>query len=407
MKSNNLKIIAVLILVLAGVGLFYHTSSASIFDFFRNLVGGNATSTQPSAQVMYKPVADYEQAVVDAVKKASPAVVAITISKNVPVIENCPDPLFNNLPPEFQQFFGNIPNTTPCTTGKTQLQEVGGGSGFIVSADGLILTNKHVVADTKASYTVFTNDGKKYTAQVLARDPVQDLAVVKIDAQNLPIVTLGDSSALQLGQSAIAIGNALGEFRNTVSVGVISGLSRTITASGSNSSETLQGVIQTDAAINPGNSGGPLLNLKGEVVGIDTAMASDAQNIGFALPINIAKRDINSVKTSGSIKVAYIGVRYVVITPDIVTQKKLSVDSGALVEADQQGNPAVVSGSPADKAGIKAGDVITAVNGKSLTADYTLSLATGEFNVGDIITLTILRSGKQMDLKVTLAERPQ
>ena len=222
---------------------------------------GGATSSTTSVP-LYKPALDYEQAVVGAVKKASPAVVSITISKNVPIIEQCPYNPFSDLPPEFQQFFGdNGSFTQPCDSGKTQLQEVGGGSGFVISSDGLILTNKHVVSDTKASYTVLTNDGKKYDAKVLARDPSQDLAVVKITASGLPTVELGDSSSIELGQTAIAIGNALGEFRNTVSVGVVSGLARNITASGAGTSESLSGLIQTDAAINPGNSGGPLLNL--------------------------------------------------------------------------------------------------------------------------------------------------
>ena len=165
-------------------------------------------------------------------KEASPAVVSIVISEQVPIVEQCPYNPFGNLSPEFQQFFGATPDMTePCDTGKTQLQEVGGGSGFIISSDGLILTNKHVVSDASASYTVITNDGKKYNAKVLARDPSQDFAVVKISATGLPTVTLGDSDGLDLGQTAIAIGNALGQFSNTVSVGVVSGLERTVTAS--------------------------------------------------------------------------------------------------------------------------------------------------------------------------------
>ncbi len=221
--------------------------------------------------------------------------VAITISKNVPIIEQCPYNPFSDLPPEFQQFFGqNLQFYQPCQKG-TKLQEVGGGSGFIISADGLILTNKHVVQDTAAEYTVFTNDGKKYSAKVLARDPNIDIAVIKISASNLPTIKLGDSDSIQVGQTAIAIGNALGEFRNTVNVGVVSGLSRNITASGGGGlTETIYNVIQTDASINPGNSGGPLLNLRGEVMGINTAIAQNAQSIGFAIPINQVKEIISN-----------------------------------------------------------------------------------------------------------------
>ena len=253
---------------------------------------------------LYKSAFDYEEAVVKAVEIASPAVVSIVISKDVPIIENCPSNPFYDLPSEFQDFFGSpgggFQFYQPCQKG-IEKKEIGGGSGFIISSDGLILTNKHVASDKKASYTVLTNDGKKYDAEILAQDSVMDLAVVKIKASNLPVLKLGNSDSVKLGQTAIAIGNALGEFRNTVSVGVISGLARTITASGGGQTETIEGVLQTDAAINQGNSGGPLLNLKGEVIGVNTAMVFGAQNIGFAIPINKTKRAIESVKKSGRI----------------------------------------------------------------------------------------------------------
>lgn len=375
---------------------------------FGGSASGTAATSPQSAAPLYKPVVDYENAVVNAVKKASPAVVAITISKNVPIIENCPQNPFGNLPPEFQQFFGqDFPQfSAPCDTGKTKLQEVGGGSGFIISSDGLILTNKHVAGDKTASYTVFTNDGKKYAAKILAVDPAQDLAVLKINANNLPTVELGDSSSLELGQTAIAIGNALGEFRNTVSVGVISGLSRTVTASGPNvGSETISGVIQTDAAINPGNSGGPLLNLEGQVVGINTAIAEGAQNIGFAIPVNTAKRDISSVKTSGEINVPYLGVRYITVTADLAKAQKLSIDYGALIRGSADG-PAVVAGSPAAKAGLQSEDIILAVNGQKIDSDHLLSDVISQFNVGDTVTLKVNRGGKEITLQATLAKRP-
>jgi len=275
------------------VAIFASFLTAAIFNPFSTaLVTSKFFSTK---QATSTPVlVSYETQVVSAAKTASPAVVAITISKYVPIIEQCPYNPFSNLPPEFQQFFGqNLQFYQPCQKG-TKLQEVGGGSGFIISADGLILTNKHVVADTAAEYTVFTNDGKKYSAKVLARDPNIDIAVIKISASNLPTVKLGDSDSIQVGQTAIAIGNALGEFRNTVNVGVVSGLSRNITASGGGLTETIYNVIQTDASINPGNSGGPLLNLRGEVMGINTAIAQNAQSIGFAIPINQVKEIISN-----------------------------------------------------------------------------------------------------------------
>jgi len=380
--------------------LFPSTSTGT-----QNLTG--ATSGQPKT-VPYAPTVDYEQAVVHAVEAASPSVVSIIISKYLPVIEQCPYNPYQDLPPEFQDLFGGGGTQfyTQCQKG-TKLQEVGGGSGFIVTSDGLILTNKHVVEDTKAEYTVLMNDGKKYTAKVLARDPVQDLAIVKIDATNLSVVTLGDSDGVKLGQTAIAIGNALGEFRNTVSVGVVSGLARTITAGGlrSGSSETLDNVIQTDAAINPGNSGGPLLNLKGEVIGIDTAVVSGAQSIGFAIPINRAKKDIQSVIASGTIKAPFLGVRYILVTPNLVKSNNLPVDYGALLKGNDSGT-AVQSGSPAAKAGLKEGDVVLEVDGTKINDSHSLAYLVQQHNVGDVITLKVQRGKDVITLTATLVERP-
>lgn len=418
-KRIIIMIVAVSLVIFASAAFLNSRSAqaSAITGFWNNKVlpfvfqkyKNSAAVTSANNVSLYQPAVDYEQAVVDAVKKTSPAVVSIIISKNVPVVEQCPYNPFGDLPPEFQQFFGNGSSdfTQPCDTGKTQLQEVGGGSGFIISSDGLILTNKHVVADTGASYTVLLNDGTKYDAKVLARDPVQDFAVVKIDATGLPTVVLGDSNTLALGQTAIAIGNALGQFSNTVSVGVISGLSRTVTAGDPNSTlgeETIHGVIQTDAAINPGNSGGPLLNLRGEVIGIDTAIASDAQSIGFAIPINQAKHDISSVETSGKIQASYLGVRYIAITADIAKTQNLSVSSGALVRGGQDG-PAVAPGSPAAQAGIQAEDIITEVNGQTIDTDHDLATVISQYNVGDTVTLTINRGGKVITLQVTLSKR--
>ncbi len=429
MNSGNKKTLGVIagILViglLLGVAISAPQARANVFtDFFSKLFSpfvGQPPSTSSSANTatgvgvsssvpLYQPVIDYEQAVVNAVKKASPAVVSIIISKNVPIVEQCPYNPFGNVPPEFQQFFGNDFQglTQPCDTGKTQLQEVGGGSGFIISSDGLILTNKHVVSDSSASYTVIMSDGTKYDATVLARDSNQDLAVVKIKATGLPTVTLGDSDSLELGQTAIAIGNALGEFSNTVSVGVISGLARTVTASApdTGTQETIQGVIQTDAAINPGNSGGPLVNLRGEVIGINTAIASNAENIGFAIPVNRAKHDISSVKTSGELQTPYLGVRYLAVTPDIATQQKLPVDYGALVRGSDKG-PAVEPNSPAAKAGIQAEDIILSVNGQKIDSSHDLGTVISQFNVGDTVTLVVNRGGQQITLTATLAQRP-
>jgi len=292
-----------------------------------------------------------------------------------------------------------------CQKG-TKLQEIGGGSGFIVSSDGLIVTNKHVVYDEAASYTVLNNDGKKYDAKVLARDPNRDIAIIKISADNLPVVNLGNSDGLKLGQTAIAIGNALGEFRNTVSTGVISGLSRNVIASGSGiGTEKLEDLIQTDAAINQGNSGGPLLNLKGEVIGVNVAMVSGAQSIGFSIPINQVKKAIESVKSAGRIISPYLGVRYLMVTPELAKEQKLPVDYGALVRGSQEG-AAVIPDSPAAKAGIQTEDIILEINGQKLDSSHPLNLLIQKYNIGDTIILKIQRGVQKIEIKATLEERP-
>lgn len=345
---------------------------------------------------LYKPVLDYEEAVIAAVEAASPSVVSIVISKDVPKIAQCPYDPFGDLPSELRGLFGDRLEgfTAPCARGGTERREVGGGSGFIVSADGFVVTNKHVVADAKAAYTVFTNDGKQYDAAVVARDPLQDLAVLKIAASNLVPARLGNSDGLKLGQTAIAIGNSLGEFKNTVSVGVISGLARTIIASGEGVGvETIRGVIQTDAAVNPGNSGGPLLNLRGEVVGINVAVASNAENIGFAIPVNRALRAIESVKATGSIKAPYLGVRYEM------------TDEGALVRGTAEG-PGVIPSSPAAAAELRTDDIIAAMNGEKLDENNPLGLAIQKYGVGDTVSLTVKRGEVTLTISVMLGERP-
>lgn len=382
------------------------------FRLFSPQEGGmNApAATSLPAASPYTPSVDYEERIINAVEKAAPGVIAIAISRDVPVIERCRGQFnpFGDLPPELRDFFGDFgpfESEGQCQKG-TRKEEVGGGSGFIISSDGMVLTNKHVVADKNAEYTVLTNDGKKFPATVLARDPVQDLAVLKINpgGVSLPVLTLGDSDAVKLGQTVIAIGNALGEFRNTVSLGIISGLARNIVAGGGGVTEALEGVIQTDAAINPGNSGGPLLNLLGEVIGINTAVAQGAQNVGFALPINKAKRDIESVKRTGKITVPYLGVRYVMVTEDIAERDKLSVKEGALLRGTEEG-PAVLRDSPAAQAGLQAEDIILEVNGEKLSTERSLGSVIQKYKVGDALRLKVRRGAETLTLSVTLKER--
>lgn len=308
--------------------------------------------------------------IIEASSKVSPAVVSIITSSNI------------------QDFWGQI------------YTQEGGGTGIIITNDGLILTNKHV-AEAGNSLKVVTSDGKSYDAQKVATDPTNDLAILKINANGLPVVELGDSDNLKVGQWVIAVGNALGELQNTVTAGVISARERQLTAGSGNQTEQLNNLLQTDAAINSGNSGGPLVNLAGQVVGINTAVAGNAQNIGFAIPINQAKTAIDSYKKTGKIIKAQLGVRYVNLTRQIAKQLDLSVDYGALIMAGY-GQVAVAPGSPAEKAGFKSGDVILEVNGTRISENKTLGGIINNLSPGDEVTLKYLRDGNESSAKVRL-----
>ena len=353
---------------------------------------------------------ELEQQTIATVKKVAPAVVSIVISKLMPAVHQLPlNPAFKT-PGDFPIPLPEEPlgNFHPVIDHGNHKVKVGGGSGFIVTADGLVLTNKHVVYEKDADYMVITNDEKEYPAKVLSRDPINDVAILKIEAKNLPTLVLGDSSTIELGQSAIAIGNALGLFSNTVSKGIISGLGRKISAAlGSGGQiENLRHVIQTDVAINQGNSGGPLVNLTGEVIGINTAIIFGAQNIGFALPINWAKTDLDDLIRTGRIIRPYIGLRYVTLTKDMQERYSLPVDYGALVLKDHvPGSQAVVPGSPADNAGVKENDIILEINGTKLTEKVELADVVEQCEVGDQITLVIQRDGKAINAITTLQER--
>jgi serine protease Do len=297
-------------------------------------------------------------------------------------------------------------STVQNAFGQTYEQEAA-GTGFIITNDGLIITNKHVVSEANASYTVVMADGTTYDAKVQSTDPFQDLAVIKIDAKNLPVVELGDSDQLKVGQWVVAIGNALGRFENSVTAGVVSARNRTIDATDENGSagETLDGMIQTDAAINAGNSGGPLVNLAGQVVGINTAVASDAQSVGFAIPINSVKAAIDSIKNTGKIVRPYLGVRYVPITKDIAKEASLPVDYGALIKGGSNLTElAVIPGSPADKAGIVENDIILEVNAEKINQTNSLIKLIQQYKVGDTVELKILSKGQEKTVKVKLEE---
>ena len=335
--------------------------------------------------------------IVEIAKKACPAVITIVISKDLPKIEG-----FYLMP------FGGKGIILPkFKKGKKEPTKIGGGSGFIISSDGYVITSRHVVADKEADYTVILEPKKKYPAKVLARDPINDIAILKIKDKRLPSLELGDSNKIELGEEVVAIGNALGEFHDTLSSGIVSGLSRYIQATDrmTRQAERLRGLIQTDAAINPGNSGGPLVDMGGKVIGVNTAVVMGAQNIGFAIPINYAKKDLEELKKYGKIRIPFLGVKYVLLTKEVAEKNKLSVKYGALIVRETLGESAVIKGSAADKAGLKEFDIILEAKGKKITVKDPLSHILQKCQIGEEIELKILREKEKINLKVKLEEK--
>ena len=376
----------------------------------------------PLAEVAKAPVAKEkvyieDSSIIDSVKKVGPAVVSIVITKDLPLYRQRGFDM-NQFFLNFNDPFGNdpfgqlqpVPNNEKDSS-KTTPQKVGGGSGFIVTPDGLVLTNKHVVDDIEAGFTVITTDGTEYPAELVSKDTINDIAVLRMKdsekkkAKDLPTVELGSSSALQIRQRVVAIGNALAEYQNSVTTGIISAKGREIQAGTTTGAESLVNLLQTDAAINPGNSGGPLVNLEGQVVGVNTAIASGAQGIGFAIPIDDIKPIIQSVKENGKIVRPYLGVRYILLDEAKAKQLKIDVKGGALLTGNEaQGEFAVIPGSPADKAGLQIKDVIQAVDGTKITSDAPLQAMIATKAPGETVILKVWRSGKTMDVRVKLEE---
>lgn len=363
----------------------FHLPTTTLFLLLLSLVGGvlgsfayldyRSGGTGVPQTSNTKVTVEESSGVINAVKKVNPAVVSISgVTQQL-------------------SFFG----------GTTESKSA--GTGFIVSSDGLIVTNKHVVANASTKYTVYTSDGKYFDASVKAVDPVFDIALVKIDARDLPIAELGSSDALVPGQTAIAIGNALGQYQNSVTVGVISAIGRVIQAGDASgtTTESLDNVIQTDAAINPGNSGGPLINIAGQVVGVNTAVDQSGQGIGFAIPVGLVNSALSSYKASGKIVRPMLGLRYISLNKDIAVTNKLPVSDGALIYASD-GLPSVIVGGPADKAGLRDRDIITHIADEKITQSTTLLSLITKHKVGDTVKINYLRDGREATTTAVLTE---
>ena len=373
-----LAIVLIIVVSLLGGAISDRLFGYKILDRFFPQITSSPLITQPK-------ILNEESVVIDVVEETGLSVVTIAIEK-----EQSVGPLSIEFGP-----FGFV---FPQTQAEPQKIEQNIGTGFIISEDGLIVTNKHVVEETQGVYKVITKDDQTYEVQKIFRDPVNDLAILKIDpsagsGQVLKPVEMGDSDKLKVGQFVIAIGTALGEFKNTVTTGVVSGLGRGITAGSSfeGYTERLDNVIQTDAAINPGNSGGPLLNSFGQVIGINIAVAAGGQNIGFAIPINIIKEAIDNFNKTGKFDRPFLGIRYQMISRDVALMN--NVPQGAyLVE--------VVADSAADKAGVKVGDIITQFDGQEVKDE--LAKLISQKKVGDKIKLDVWRSSQELEIEVIL-----
>ncbi len=346
-------------------------------------------------------MADYQEQIIKVIEGSLRAVVSIAASKNVELVEE--DLKKMGMDPKMfeERLFGEADEGGNVS--------VSGGSGFIVDSSGLVLTNKHVIQDKDAYYKAVIGSDK-HDIEIIGIDPLSDIAILKIKnpPENLLALKLGTSKNIKLGTAVIAIGNALGEFQNSVSTGIVSGLSRFLSAitDMEGHQQRLRGLIQTDAAINPGNSGGPLINLSGEVIGINSAIVFGAQNIGFAIPIDQARKDLEEIKKYGHVRAPFLGIRYVILNKTIAHHFKIPVDHGALIVKEGLPNDhAVLPGSAAYEAGLKEHDIILLANGKNITEKETLEDILVECKIGDNLALKVLRKGKEFEVGVRLEDR--
>jgi serine protease Do len=385
MKNILQKIILAVASIFLISAIFLEFQKNKTFNFTPSyFIDGDKASIKEKNTIIVK---SEESVIIDVVDKALPSVVTIGIKLTRQGRERVEIDPFDPFGP-----FRTIP-------GEDRVIESNIGSGFIVSENGIIITNKHVVNENDAEYTVITSNNQKYAVSKIYRDPLNDLAILKINANGLTALSLGDSSKLKLGQKAIAIGTPFGEFQNTITSGIVSGLGRGITAGSPFEGfvERLDSVIQTDAAISSGNSGGPLLNSSAEVIGVNTAVSNEGENIGFAIPVNVVKELLENFEArGGSFDRPYIGIRYSMIDAETAKTEKLS--EGAYIER-------VEINSPAEKAGLERGDTITSVDGKKLIGsdDNSVVKAIVQKKVGDIIKVEYIRDGRSMTVNITLA----
>lgn len=402
-QSVHQTILIIAVTIAAVVGSVFGAMSAILMTgaiktsdiFSRFSDGENATILDKNIIELI----EEESATISVVDQVAPSVVSIVIKVPRSSIQGS-----GNVFDYFDsRFFDQVPLTDEE---KNELVEVGGGTGFFMSADGYIVTNRHVVSEDGATYTIVTNDGAELPATVVAEDAFLDIAVLDISGDGYPVAALGDSDRIRIGQTVIAIGNTLSEYRNTVTKGVVSGINRRVLAGDDfGADEVIERAIQTDAAINPGNSGGPLINLLGEVIGINTAVSFEGQSIGFALPINDVKKIVDDIEQYGRIVRPWLGVRYIPVDADIAKSEGLPYEYGVLlVGGDSELEPAIVPDSPAQAAGLQAGDVILSVNGTDLTEDHSLGAMVSTFEPGQVILLKVARGEQVFSLNVTLAE---
>jgi serine protease Do len=363
-------------------------------------------NTPPSTKIISPSTSS--QDIVSVVKKVQPSVVSIIASKELTRYRQRNPFFFSD--PFFDNFFG-FPQQfeePQIQQNETEKVKVGGGSGFIYSQNGYIIANKHVIQDDSAEYTVVLHDGTEFLAEVIAKDPFNDIAIIKIDPKEtiLVPVSLGDSSKIEVGEKVVAIGNALAEFQNTVTTGIVSAIGRKIVAGNQFNQEEIQNLIQTDAAINPGNSGGPLVNIRGEVIGMNTAIADGANGIGFALPINDIRFIAKNVETHGKYIRPYIGIKYIMLNEKIAEEYELTQKEGAYIIGSEK-ERAVLKGSPADLAGILEEDIIIKIDGQEINKDYDVIRAIAEKIAGEEILITVLRNNTEKEIPLTLGEYPQ